>query len=190
MATSGLSRRRVGGASNVDGDDDGASPAPTAPTTPTGTERRKQAGGNAFEGGDRVAFDARDMDLSDEAREGGKMPRLTIMEEVLLLGLKDRAVRLCIAFASYTCFLHAYLCFVFSALFRHDLLRSAAAAHSHTHHTALMNTPGLPLFLERQHILCPAWMHPHRARPTKANRPGQGPKPAATTPRRADGGSH
>lgn len=98
MATSGLSRRRVGGASSLDGEDDGGvSPTPTAPATPTGTERRKQAGGTAFEGGDKVAFDARDMDLADEAREGGKMPRLTIMEEVLLLGLKDRAVRSCIA---------------------------------------------------------------------------------------------
>jgi hypothetical protein len=101
MASSGLSRRRVGGTSSMDGDDDGTSPAPTTPPTPTGTERRKQAGGNAFEGGDRVAFDARDMDLSDEAREGGKMPRLTIMEEVLLIGLKDRAVRSCIAFVLF-----------------------------------------------------------------------------------------
>jgi hypothetical protein len=95
MASSGLSRRRVGNASNMDGDD-GPSPASSAPPTPTpgSSERQRQSGGTAFEGSGKVAFDARDMDLANEALEGGKMPRLTIMEEVLLLGLKDRAVRI------------------------------------------------------------------------------------------------
>jgi len=50
--------------------------------------------GSAFEGGGKVAYDPRDLDLDggEEARVGGKMPRLTIMEEVLLLGLKDKQV--------------------------------------------------------------------------------------------------
>jgi len=30
--------------------------------------------------------------MSEEDSKGGKMPRLTIMEEVLLLGLKDKQV--------------------------------------------------------------------------------------------------
>ncbi|KAF8636297.1 hypothetical protein AX17_003651 [Amanita inopinata Kibby_2008] len=48
--------------------------------------------GSAFEGGSKIAFDLRDLDqdASEEAKVGGKMPRLTIMEEVLLLGIKDK----------------------------------------------------------------------------------------------------
>jgi Golgi phosphoprotein 3 len=48
--------------------------------------------GSAFEGGNKIAFDPRDLqqDASEEAKTGGKMPRLTIMEEVLLLGIKDK----------------------------------------------------------------------------------------------------
>jgi hypothetical protein len=94
MASSGLSRRRVGNAGD-DTEDGMSSTQPTtstAPTTPTGTESRRQAGGSAFEGGHKVAYDPRDMDLDDEVKDGGKMPKLTIMEEVLLLGIKDRAV--------------------------------------------------------------------------------------------------
>lgn len=51
--------------------------------------------GSAFEGGSKIAFDPRDLqqDAGEEARIGGKMPRLTIMEEVLLLGIKDKQVR-------------------------------------------------------------------------------------------------
>ena len=51
-------------------------------------------GGSAFEGGNRVAFDPRDLedDGAEEKRVGGKVPRLTIMEEVLLLGIKDKQV--------------------------------------------------------------------------------------------------
>jgi Golgi phosphoprotein 3 len=48
--------------------------------------------GSAFEGGRKIAYDPRDLtqDASEEARLGGKTPKLTIMEEVLLLGLKDK----------------------------------------------------------------------------------------------------
>lgn len=51
--------------------------------------------GSAFEGGNRVAFDPRDLEDvgAEEKRVGGKVPRLTIMEEVLLLGIKDKQVR-------------------------------------------------------------------------------------------------
>jgi golgi phosphoprotein 3 len=46
-----------------------------------------------LEGGGGIAYDPRDLDGADEAREGGKAPKLTIMEEVLLLGIKDKQVR-------------------------------------------------------------------------------------------------
>jgi Golgi phosphoprotein 3 len=47
--------------------------------------------GSAVEGGrGKIAYDPRD--LNDESETKGA-PRLTLMEEVLLLGLKDKAVR-------------------------------------------------------------------------------------------------
>lgn len=42
-----------------------------------------------MEGRGKVAYDPRDFEDTGEANQ---MPRLTIMEEVLLLGLKDKAV--------------------------------------------------------------------------------------------------
>ena len=51
--------------------------------------------GTAFEGGSKVAYDPRDLEFENEdfRTSGGKMPHLTIMEEVLLLGIKDKQVR-------------------------------------------------------------------------------------------------
>ena len=51
--------------------------------------------GTAFEGGSKIAFDPRDLvrDDEDARAAGGRMPKLTLMEEVLLLGLKDKQVR-------------------------------------------------------------------------------------------------
>ncbi|KAG1726027.1 Golgi phosphoprotein 3-domain-containing protein [Suillus paluster] len=86
----GLSRRRVGGASSSSTSDDAPSPGwtPNGPS-PNGTVATHA--GSAFEGGSKVAFDPRDLDqVEEDSRNGGRMPRLTIMEEVLLLGLKDK----------------------------------------------------------------------------------------------------
>jgi len=95
----GLSRRRVGAATSSsfnDDDDDrhfsanGGSSHDSRSNSPLGT----QHAGSAFEGGSRIAFDPRDVlqGANEEARIGGKMPKLTIMEEVLLLGIKDKQV--------------------------------------------------------------------------------------------------
>jgi Golgi phosphoprotein 3 len=48
--------------------------------------------GGAIEGRGKIAYDPRDFE--DGGSEASKMPRLTIMEEVLLLGLKDKQVRM------------------------------------------------------------------------------------------------
>lgn len=42
------------------------------------------------ENGHKIAFDPRDL---SETEERSKQPKLTLMEEVLLLGLKDKQVR-------------------------------------------------------------------------------------------------
>ncbi|KAG2139223.1 Golgi phosphoprotein 3-domain-containing protein [Suillus clintonianus] len=86
----GLSRRRVGGPSSSSTSDDAPSPGwtPNGPS-PNGTVATHA--GSAFEGGSKIACDPRDLDqVEEDSRYGGRMPRLTIMEEVLLLGLKDK----------------------------------------------------------------------------------------------------
>ncbi|KAL0567925.1 hypothetical protein V5O48_014067 [Marasmius crinis-equi] len=105
MSSAGLSRRRVANnstssdpsfgsaSSSKHYDEDDARPKPSAgsgqasPRGMTGSH-----GGSAFEGGNRIAFDPRDLEDvgAEEKRVGGKVPRLTIMEEVLLLGIKDK----------------------------------------------------------------------------------------------------
>lgn len=101
-SSAGLSRRRVPASASSAGDDDadnawgfngtasangGAASRPDPPHSPA------LHAGSAFEGGSKIAYDPRDLEREDEdARLGGKPPRLTIMEEVLLLGLKDKQV--------------------------------------------------------------------------------------------------
>jgi Golgi phosphoprotein 3 len=102
----GLSRRRVAGASTSSASDDAPSPSWTPNgSSPNGTVLTHA--GSAFEGGSKVAYDPRDLDqVQEDSRYGGRMPRLTIMEEVLLLGLKDKHV----------CLLY-FIPFLFCALF-------------------------------------------------------------------------
>lgn len=84
-ANTGLSRRRV-----ANTDDTSGSPRHTNGSPSNGASHA----GSAFEGGNKIACDPRDLDQDqEETRAGGKLPRLTIMEEVLLLGLKDKHVR-------------------------------------------------------------------------------------------------
>lgn len=86
----GLSRRRVAGASSSSASDDTPSPSWT-PNGPSSNGTVLTHAGSAFEGGSKVACDPRDLDqVQEDSRYGGRMPRLTIMEEVLLLGLKDK----------------------------------------------------------------------------------------------------
>jgi Golgi phosphoprotein 3 len=91
MASTGLSRRRVANGPQL------ASPStPTSPSTSstiTPTAATLSHAGSAFEGGSKVAYDPRDLEsVDDEVKEGGKVPKLTLMEELLLLGIKDKQV--------------------------------------------------------------------------------------------------
>src|SRR5712671_7649744 len=79
---SGLSRRRVN-----------TGPA-SSPSEPSSSLFASHAG-SAFAGGNKIAFDPRDLEQDEEeSKTGGKVPRLTLMEEVLLLGLKDNQASL------------------------------------------------------------------------------------------------
>ena len=98
MSAAGLSRRRVPGPSSstlAGSIEDDERPASRNSQQPQLNGTSNHHAGSAFEGGGKVAYDPRDLELDggEEARVGGKMPRLTIMEEVLLLGLKDKQVR-------------------------------------------------------------------------------------------------
>ncbi|KAJ6609043.1 Golgi phosphoprotein 3-domain-containing protein [Mycena sp. CBHHK59/15] len=95
MASAGLSRRRAPAASASADEDPQPSasasssdpPSPTAGAPPSATHA-----GSAFAHGARIAYDPRDLLLSanEETLAGGKLPKLTLMEEVLLLGIKDK----------------------------------------------------------------------------------------------------
>jgi Golgi phosphoprotein 3 len=90
MSSTGLSRRRVAGTTSPSND---ATTQPTSNGTPPNSGGLVAHAGSAFEGGNKIAFDPRDLENdSEDARQGGKMPRLTLMEEVLLLGIKDKQV--------------------------------------------------------------------------------------------------
>lgn len=117
MASSGgLSRRRVGGggastSSSTYNDADDDDNNNTMSRRGSSITNNGQGGlgngghaGSAFEGGSKIAFDPRDLqqDAGEEARIGGKMPRLTIMEEVLLLGIKDKQVSAQLVFGLFT----------------------------------------------------------------------------------------
>ena len=111
MATEGLSRRRVGAnatsSSTTTDDDDhlgssqqqpsssGSGSASASRSTSSTLLPHSYGGGSAFEHGSKIAYDPRDLENDDEEDKiGGRVPKLTIMEEVLLLGLKDRQVSL------------------------------------------------------------------------------------------------
>jgi len=79
---SGLSRRRV-------------NTVPVSPSSDPSSSPLASHAGSAFAGGNKIAFDPRDLERDEEeSKAGGKIPHLTLMEEVLLLGLKDRQASL------------------------------------------------------------------------------------------------
>ena len=95
----GLSRRRVANqstSSTTDADSSSNHDSRNGTTTTSSNQTNSQShshAGSAFRGGGGIAYDPRDLDVDEEDGGGGKLPRLTIMEEVLLLGLKDKQVR-------------------------------------------------------------------------------------------------
>jgi Golgi phosphoprotein 3 len=86
--TSGLTRRR-GAAQGTPGDEnEGSRVSSPAPRRPDG-DRAPETSYENSENGHKIAFDPRDI---SESAERNKQPKLTLMEEVLLMGLKDKQV--------------------------------------------------------------------------------------------------
>lgn len=84
--SSGLTRRRGAGGA---GEDASNAPSRTASSTNV-RDNGPETSYEASENGHKIAFDPRDI---SESAERSKQPKLTLMEEVILLGLKDKQVR-------------------------------------------------------------------------------------------------
>ena len=90
----GLTRRRgaAAAATSSNGDEESssrvASPTPRTNTSSI-TDRTPETSYESGENGHKIAFDPRDI---SESEERNKQPKLTLMEEILLLGLKDKQV--------------------------------------------------------------------------------------------------
>lgn len=85
----GLTRRRgAGGVTSPDGDEDPSSRV-TSPAPKPFNDRSPETAYEDSENGHRIAYDPRDI---SESEERSKQPKLTLMEEILLLGLKDKQV--------------------------------------------------------------------------------------------------
>ncbi|EXJ59807.1 hypothetical protein A1O7_03954 [Cladophialophora yegresii CBS 114405] len=86
----GLTRRRGAGGGAVtspNGDDEPSSSRVTSPVPRQFPDRTPETAYESSENGHKIAYDPRDI---SESAERSKQPKLTLMEEVLLLGLKDK----------------------------------------------------------------------------------------------------
>ena len=89
-STGGLTRRRAGGGASTGEDDDASSRVDSpGPRAGPSNERIPETLYTGGENGHKIAFDPRDI---SESEERNKQPKLTLMEEVLLMGLKDKQV--------------------------------------------------------------------------------------------------
>ncbi|KAL8653653.1 MAG: hypothetical protein Q9210_001968 [Variospora velana] len=85
----GLTRRRggAGGASTGEDEDPGRVTSPPPKNASSHESRAAETSYTGGENGHKIAFDPRDI---SESEERNKQPKLTLMEEVLLMGLKDK----------------------------------------------------------------------------------------------------
>lgn len=91
----GLTRRRGGGrVAGADENDDSRVSSPISRNGSSLDNRIPETSFTSTENGHKIAFDPRDL---SETEERSKQPKLTLMEEVLLLGLKDKQVGLALS---------------------------------------------------------------------------------------------
>lgn len=87
MSQGGLTRRRGAGIALENTDEQSSSRVASPAPKDNAYDRTPETGREVGENGHIVAYDPRDM---SESAERNKQPKLTLMEEVLLLGLKDK----------------------------------------------------------------------------------------------------
>jgi Golgi phosphoprotein 3 len=85
--TSGLTRRRGAAQASAGDENEGSRVSSPVPRTPS--DRAPETSYENSENGHKIAYDPRDI---SENAERNKQPKLTLMEEVLLMGLKDKQV--------------------------------------------------------------------------------------------------
>lgn len=185
MGAPGDAARR--GSSHASGSGSGSASASGGPSS--GTQATTGTG-------HKIAFDPQDLETRDEELE---QPLLTLMEEIILLGIKEcvKQTGACLGKDTRTPGPHAgksckltVPCLLFSirpsrsprtpasrgrskSVSRRvcdgNSLTSASRTVAHTL-THLLHTTGPPLVLERQHIVHSARMHRHGARPPRPHR--------------------
>lgn len=100
----GLTRRRGAGGGTTSGNAEEESSSRVASPAPkqgnSYTDRTPETAYESSENGHKIAYDPRDI---SENAERSKQPKLTLMEDVLLLGLKDKQVRTDDMYADYRC---------------------------------------------------------------------------------------
>lgn len=84
-SSSGLTRRRGGGGTAGTGDEENGRVSSPAPKR--NDDRAPETSYENSENGHKIAFDPRDI---SESAERSKQPKLTLMEEIILMGLKDK----------------------------------------------------------------------------------------------------
>lgn len=88
----GLTRRRGagGGGATANGEEESSSRVQSPTPKPTNPfDRTPETAYESSENGHKIAYDPRDI---SENAERTKQPKLTLMEDILLLGLKDKQV--------------------------------------------------------------------------------------------------
>lgn len=86
----GLTRRRGGaGVTGSNAEDESSSNRVTSPAPKPYNDRSPETAYESGENGHKIAYDPRDI---SESEERSKQPKLTLMEDILLLGLKDKQV--------------------------------------------------------------------------------------------------
>lgn len=88
-SSSGLTRRR-GGGGGAAAEGESSNGGIQRNNSSSNFDNAPETSYESNENGHKIAFDPRDI---SESTERSKQPKLTLMEEVLLLGLKDKQVR-------------------------------------------------------------------------------------------------
>lgn len=88
-SSSGLTRRR-GGGGGAAAEGESSNGGIQRNNSSSNFDNTPETSYESNENGHKIAFDPRDI---SESTERSKQPKLTLMEEVLLLGLKDKQVR-------------------------------------------------------------------------------------------------